>query len=133
MKLSSKARYGLKAVCLLENKGEQILSLASLAEESGVSEAYLEQLFSLLKKSNIVVSTRGACGGYTLAKAAHEITVGEVVRALEDELEFVDCLSGECENKCNCVTHGVWQLLYKTINEALDKISIEDLRKGELA
>lgn len=123
MKLSSKSRYGLRAMVYIAERGE-VVSLASVARDTTTSEAYLEQLFSLLKKAGLVKSVRGANGGYKLAKAACKITIGEIVRALEDELEIVDCISGECESKCNCVSHKVWRTLYDAINDALDSITL---------
>lgn len=131
MKLSSKARYGLKAMLYLaEHPG--LVSLSSLAEATDMSEAYLEQLFSMLKKSDLVSSVRGASGGYTLSKPAEEISVGEIVRTLEGELEIVDCISGECSNKCNCSSHKVWQIMYNAINDALDAITLDSVIRGDL-
>lgn len=123
MKLSSKSRYGLRAMVYIAERGD-VVSLASVARDTATSEAYLEQLFSLLKKAGLVKSVRGANGGYKLAKAACKITIGEIVRALEDELEIVDCISGECQSKCNCVSHKVWRTLYDAINDALDSITL---------
>lgn len=130
MKLSSKSRYGLRAMVYLAERGE-VVSLASVARDTSTSEAYLEQLFSLLKKAGLVKSVRGANGGYKLAKAACKITIGEIVRALEDELEIVDCISGECQSKCNCVSHRVWRTLYDAINEALDSITLAGVLSEE--
>lgn len=130
MKLSSKSRYGLRAMVYLAERGE-VVSLASVARDTSTSEAYLEQLFSLLKRAGLVKSVRGANGGYKLAKAACKITIGEIVRALEDELEIVDCISGECQSKCNCVSHRVWRTLYDAINEALDSITLAGVLSEE--
>ncbi|MGN0771658.1 MAG: RrF2 family transcriptional regulator [Christensenellales bacterium] len=133
MKLSSKARYGLKAMCYLAQKeayGDNVVSLSAVAEDIGVSDKYLEQLFATLKKAELVSSSRGASGGYVLPRAADEISVGEILRALEDGLVIVDCVSGECSNQCGnssgcqCTTHGVWDKLYKTINDCLDGMSL---------
>lgn len=129
MKLSSKARYGLKAVIELAKQKDNIISLAYLATLTGVSEGYLEQLFSLLRKSNIVSSVRGAGGGYSLVGQPADIRCGDIVRALEDELEIVDCISGECEDKCSCSTHKVWTRVYEAINMSLDEITLDELIK----
>lgn len=131
MKLSSKSRYGLRAMVYIAERGE-VVSLASVARDTATSEAYLEQLFSLLKKASLVKSVRGANGGYKLAKAACKITIGEIVRALEDELEIVDCISGECESKCNCISHRVWRTLYDAINNALDSITLAGVLSEDL-
>lgn len=127
MKLSSKARYGLRAMIDLAASNSKLTSINQIAESTGISEAYLEQLFALLKKSNLVDSVRGAGGGYFLAKECGAITCGEIIRALEDDLEFVDCLSGECQSKRKCTTHKVWQTLYDAINSALDAITLDSL------
>ncbi len=148
MKLSSKARYGLKAMChMAENYGNGVLCLPMLAENIGVSEKYLEQLISILRKAGLVDANRGANGGYFLAKMPDEITVGEILRALEDNLIIVDCISGECDGncgchtnsseqsapshksdgKCNCNTYNVWNKLYEAINDCLDSMSLASL------
>lgn len=128
MKLSSKARYGLKAMCELAVHSGEVVSISQISESTTTSEAYLEQLMAILKKADLVVSVRGAGGGYKLAKSPEEISVGEIIRALEDDLKFVDCISGECENKCKCYT--VWQKLYDTINNALDNMKLIEICDG---
>ncbi len=144
MKLSSKARYGLKAMCYMaENYGKGVVSLPFMAESIGVSEKYLEQLISALRKAGLVDANRGANGGYFLAKDPINISVGEIMRVLEDGLVIIDCLSGECggqckcqtggaedcggEDKCNCQTFNVWNRLYNAINDCLDSMSLESL------
>lgn len=132
MKLSSKGRYGLKAMCELANHyGEGSLSLPYIASATGLSEKYLEQLLSVLKKDNLVGATRGANGGYYLTKKPEDISVGEVLRCLENGLEIVDCISGDCCNKATCQTHNVWAKLYREINNCLDSISLRQLIEGE--
>lgn len=128
MKLSSKARYGLKAMCELALHPEEVVSICQIAESTNTSEAYLEQLMAILKKAGLVVSVRGAGGGYKLSKSPEEIGVGEIIRALEDDLKFVDCISGECENKCKC--YNVWQKLYDTINNSLDNMKLIEICDG---
>lgn len=128
MKLSSKARYGLKAMCELAVKYDEIVSISQIAESTKTSEAYLEQLMAILKKADLIVSVRGAGGGYKLAKSPYAISVGEILRALEDDLKFVDCISGDCENKCKCYT--VWQKLYDTINNSLDNMKLIEICDG---
>lgn len=128
MKISTKARYGLKAMCELALKQNQVLSIMQIAQSTNVSEAYLEQLMAILRKANLIVSVRGAGGGYTLARDAQDITIGEIIRVLEDDLKFTDCVGGECDNKCQC--YEVWQKLYETINESLDKMKLSDICKG---
>ena len=97
MKLSSKSRYGLKAMCELAVKYDEVVSTLQIAESTSTSEAYLEQLMAILKRAGLIVSIRGAGGGYKLARSPYDISVGEILRALEDDLKFVECISGECE------------------------------------
>lgn len=132
LKVSTKGRYGLRAIVdLAINDKEGQVSLKSVAERQGISENYLEQLFSSLKKSGLVKSIRGAQGGYMLAKPADKITVGDVLRSLEGSLCPVDCidmdLTAGCERADICVTAPVWAKLRDKINEVVDSFSIADL------
>ena len=90
MKISTKGRYGLRAVLDIAMQDEAA-SVSSIAARQFISENYLEKLIAMLKKAGIVNSLRGAQGGYVLAKPAEEISVGEVLRALEGDLNPVDC------------------------------------------
>ena len=146
MKLSSKARYGLKAMCYMaDHHGEGVISLSVMSASIGVSDKYLEQLISTLKKAGLILANRGANGGYFLAKEPEDISVGEIIRALEDGLVIIDCLSGECDSKCGCSTHtcegdgkcncstyDVWYKLYEAINDCLDSMSLSSLIKKEV-
>lgn len=134
MKLSSKARYGVyAAVELAKNYNEiDVVPVSVLAQKTGVTEKYLEQILALMKKDNIVVATRGAGGGYKLADAPEKITVGQVLRAVEDNLEIVDCLHKNCSAKCNCVSHNLWAKLYEHINVYLDTVSLKQLSEDNL-
>jgi len=129
MKLSTRSQYGLKACFYLaENYGKGNLSVARLAVLSNVSEAYLEQLMILLRKGGLVVSERGATGGYALSRLPGDITAGEIVRALEDNLEIMDCLTRDsCEEKDSCPTCSVWSRLHIGINKVLDDITLAQM------
>ena len=129
MKLSSKSRYGLKAMCELAVKYDEVVSTLQIAESTSTSEAYLEQLMAILKRAGLIVSIRGAGGGYKLARSPYDISVGAILRALADDLKFVECISGECEKKCKCYT--VWQKLYDTINNSLDNMKLIEICEGE--
>ncbi len=135
MKLSTKAQYGLKACYYLaENYGKGNLSISRLRELTDVSDAYLEQLMIPLRRAGLIGSERGSAGGYFLIDRPEDVTAGEVVRALEDNLEIMDCISKkECPRKEVCPTCSVWNLLYNGINDILDNVSlaqmIEDHRK----
>ena len=129
MKMSSKARYGLYVAVELAKKFEraEVTTVSALAQATGVTEKYLEQIVALMKKADIVSSTRGANGGYMLTDSPNNITVGRVLRAVEDNLEIVDCIHKGCKNKCNCVSRNLWAKLYENINSYLDTISLKHL------
>ncbi len=128
MKLSVKARYGLKVMCILALEyGKGAIALSQIANDSGISEAYLEKVLMMLRRSDLVNSTRGASGGYELSKPPADTSVGEIVRALEDGLEIVECIGGKCADKCNCRTFSVWNKMYEAINNTLDNMSLESL------
>ena len=133
MKLSTKGRYGLRAVLDLGLNGTQeAVSLSSIAERQNISISYLEQLIAKLRKSGIVKSTRGAKGGYILAKPAEEISVGDILRCLEGDLSPVDCaeiMGGEttCSASDICVTKFVWKRINDSIHEAVDNLMLSEL------
>ena len=132
MKISTKGRYGLRALIDLAQYSEiEPVSISSIATRQGISERYLEQLMTLLKKAGLIKSIRGAAGGYVLAKDLEEISVGDVLRALEGSLEPVECaaFSGgdSCEAAGGCVTKYVWQRINESINKTVDEISLKQL------
>lgn len=131
MKMSTKGRYGLRALIDLAQYGEETpVSISSISARQDISERYLEQLMSKLKKAELVTSIRGSGGGYLLAKPSCDISVGDVLRALEGSLEPVDCsgLQGDgCHSACHCVSKGVWKKINESINKAVDSIMIHTL------
>ncbi len=134
MKLSTKGRYGLRAMLdLAVNGGEQeLISLGSIAARQKISEAYLEQLMAKLKKAGLVNSFRGAQGGYELARPASEISVGDILRALEGNLDAVACpgltVEGDgCMASEMCVTKYVWQRINDSITRTVDEIRLDTL------
>lgn len=132
MKLSTKGRYGLRAlVDLALNCGEEAVCIQSIANRQNISESYLEQLMRLLRKAGLVRSVRGAGGGYQLAKPAENISVGDVLRALEGNLEAVDCGAFQKEHPCEgadiCVTKYVWKRINDAIRQAVDSIMLAEL------
>lgn len=114
------------------NYGKGVVSLPTMAVDTELSEKYLEQLIATLRKAGLVEATRGASGGYCLARDPKDINVGEILRVLEDGLVIVDCISGNCDNKCMCSTYNVWNKLYKAINSCLDEMSLDSLIKQEV-
>lgn len=132
MKLSTKGRYGLRALIdLAQYSEEEPVSISSIALRQDISERYLEQLMSRLKKAGLIKSIRGAGGGYVLAKPTEEISVGDILRALEGSLEAVECGGLHPEMGCNtadrCVTKYVWQRINESINETVNEIKLDQL------
>ena len=130
MKLSTKGRYGLKAMFQLSlNENNGPLPLRNIASKQNISEQYLEQLFSSLKKSGLVKSVRGAQGGYLLSKEAKDITVGDILIALEGPVSLSDCLLDDyvCENSSKCITKVVWERIKKGIEEVTNSITLQDM------
>ncbi len=131
MKLSTKGRYGLRAMIDLARYSEdEPVSISSIAARQDISERYLEQLVGLLKKAGLVRSIRGATGGYVLARNVREISVGDVLRALEGSLEPVKCAAFYSEEGCmaaeGCVTKYVWQKINESINETVDHMMLDE-------
>ncbi len=132
MKLSTKGRYGLRALIDLALYSEnEAVSIASISARQQISESYLEQLIAKLRKAGLVSSVRGAGGGYKLAKPASEISVGDILRALEGSLDAVKCPGleedGFCEGSEYCVTKYVWQKINDSINRTVDEIRLDRL------
>ncbi|HJC11894.1 MAG TPA: Rrf2 family transcriptional regulator [Candidatus Blautia merdigallinarum] len=131
MKLSTKGRYGLRALIDLALYGEEeAVSIQSISARQQISDSYLEQLVRKLKKAGLVTSVRGAQGGYRLAKPAGEISVGDVLRALEGSIEAVSCgveNNANCLGKDLCVARYVWEKVNKSIQETVDSIRISQL------
>ncbi len=132
MKLSTKGRYGLRALIdLARYSEEEPVPISSIAARQDISEGYLEQLMALMKKAGLVRSIRGAAGGYVLAKSAEDISVGDVLRSLEGKLEPAECAAFDSEKGCkasaNCVTKYVWQKINDSINHTVDEIKLDEL------
>lgn len=132
MKLSTRGEYGLRAMFDLALRyGEGPIPLKSIAERQEISDHYLEQLISGLRKAGLVKSVRGAQGGYVLAKEPGEITVGDVIRVLEGPIAPMDCVNEEEKAPCSraetCVTRGIWQKVKESIDGVLDSITLKDM------
>lgn len=137
MKLSSKGRYGLRAmVDLAVHSQNTAVSINSIAKRQNISENYLEQLIAKMKKAGLVKSQRGAGGGYYIAKPLEDISVGDILRALEGDLSLVNCpgllideggSDGECEVADLCVSKYVWGKANLAVNKTFDSIPLKEL------
>lgn len=131
MKISTKGTYGLQAMLdLALNSNNEYITLKSISERQNISERYLEQIFSMLRKGELVKSIKGAQGGYTLGANSLKITVGDILRVLEGQLILVDedLKEGDSISKTNyCLISNVWNKLNESINTVADSITLEDL------
>lgn len=128
MKISTKGRYGLKAMIdiALYSLSENV-TLKSVSERENISEKYLEQIFSALRKNGLVNSKKGAQGGYTLSDSMSKITVGDILRALEGDLLVVQEEEAEKDIMDRCIQKNLWDKLNNSINSIVDSITLEDL------
>lgn len=132
MKISTKGRYGLRALLDLavHSNGEHV-PLSNIAERQEISENYLEQVFSTLRKSGLIKSVKGAQGGYVLADKTSNIKVGTILRVLEGDLSVADeeISSQERFNLSlqHCLQVSVWDKMTESINTLVDSITLEDL------
>jgi Rrf2 family transcriptional regulator, cysteine metabolism repressor len=136
---STKAEYGVRVMAhLAKHDGERPISLATIADAEGLPLAYLEHLVQRLRKAELVESRRGAHGGYTLARDADEITMAEVVRALEGEIAPIECITADAdgvlvcsrehhENHEPCPTKLLWTRVQGSIVRTLNDMTLADI------
>ena len=132
MKISTKGRYGLRIMIdIAVNGKESAVSIKDIAERQQLSEKYSEQIINSLGKGSLVVSTRGAKGGYRLADEAEKITVKDILLATEGSLAPVSCAedSSLCENYGDCVTSFIWTEIYKATIGVVESITLAELVK----
>ena len=132
MRISTKGRYSLEALLYMAllPPGEYS-SARAIAEHTGMSDGYLEQLFIPLRKSGIIKGIRGPQGGYLPGKPLEEIRVGDILRAVEGPLEPVACVSSKlCEKSGDCTSRPLWTELFYEINDCLDSITLADLAEA---
>lgn len=130
MKISTKGRYGLMAMFQLALEyGNGPIPLKSIASKQNISDSYLEQLFSTLRKDKLLESVRGAQGGYMLSRDPSEITVGHILRSLEGDLAPAECAGDrtECLNEDNCASKLVFIKIKDSIDEVIDSITLKDM------
>lgn len=132
MQISTKGRYGLRAmVDMALHAADGPLALRVIAERQDISESYLEQVFTSLRKAGLIRASRGALGGYELSRAPQDITTGDILRALEGPIVPVFCVddtdSKECHREKFCHTRSFWEELKNTINDFLDATTLQDL------
>lgn len=131
MKISTKGRYALRMMIdLAQNNAKGFVPLKEISERQGISKKYLELIVSSMHNSYLLNAGRGFQGGYQLAKAPDQITVGEILRLTEGSLAPVACLELSpvgCERREDCPTLFIWQELDRRIEEYLDSVTLQDI------
>ena len=137
MKLNSRGRYAVMALADMANFDKQNpVSLRDISLRQNISLVYLEQIFSKLKKNNIVKSIRGTNGGYILTKDPEQIKLSNIFLAVDEKVKTLQCKK-ESKKGCNgkltkCITHNLWDDLEMHINDFFDKKNLGDLLKNNL-
>ncbi len=128
MKISTKGRYGLRALIdLAINMDSENVSIKAISERQNISERYLEQIFSLLRKAGIILGRKGAQGGYSLGKNISELTILEILKVLEGDSIFIDINDKEENELEDFVNKNLWKDINKIINDYFINITLEDL------
>jgi len=129
MRLTTKGRFAVTAmidVALRQHAGP--VTLAGVAERQNISLSYLEQLFGKLRRNQLVASTRGPGGGYTLAKPLTAVSVADIIRAVDEPLDATNCGGrGNCHEDRPCMTHHLWTSLNARMYEYLSSVTLDEL------
>lgn len=130
MWLSTKTRYGLKAMHEISlHYGDKPISLNTISSKYDISLSYLEQIIALLRKKDLIKSTRGIYGGYSLAYPPENINIGDIIRALEGSYAPTECVEENepCEQQTTCVTYYVFKKINNSITKVVDNLTLKDL------
>ena len=129
MRLTTKGRYAVTAMldlALHQNQGS--INLSDISGRQGISLSYLEQLFSKLRRSGLVTSARGPGGGYTLDKSLENISVSDVINAVNESVDATRCGGQKnCQGDDRCLTHDLWEELSQQITNFLSSVTLSDL------
>jgi Rrf2 family iron-sulfur cluster assembly transcriptional regulator len=133
MRLTTKGRFAVTAmidVALRQHNGP--VTLAGISQRQKISLSYLEQLFGRLRRHELVESTRGPGGGYTLGKPMADISVADIIYAVDEPLDATQCGGKEnCVNDQRCMTHDLWASLNRVMVDYLDSVSLRDLAEKQ--
>lgn len=129
MRLTTKGRYAVTAMLdIALHRARGPVSVAEVAERQGISSAYLEQLFSKLKRAGLLRSVRGPGGGYELARSLPDISVSHIVAAVGEGVDATRCKgTADCQDGATCLTHDLWTALSNRIDEFLSGVTLHDL------
>jgi Rrf2 family cysteine metabolism transcriptional repressor len=128
MKISTKSRYGIRAIAFL-TKENKCCSVREISIKEHIPFEYLEKIFSKLKKADLVSVKRGSQGGYALSRDPKDISVGQVVQALDGKFNPVQCTNGQyiCPQSCGCLATKMWHKIQTAFISTLDSISLSSL------
>jgi Rrf2 family iron-sulfur cluster assembly transcriptional regulator len=129
MRLTTKGRFAVTAMVDLSMRQTRgPVTLAAISERQHISLSYLEQLFGKLRRAKLVNSVRGPGGGYNLARATNEITVSDIITAVDEPIDATQCGGKEnCIDDRRCVTHDLWATLNEKMNDYLGSVSLADV------
>ena len=128
VRLSTSARYSLRALSDLCTYPQEPVSVSDIAARQNIPSAYLEQLFGKLRRAGILESIRGSQGGYMLARPENEITIAEILQAIGEPLIFGSCQTEKgCENAVKCPTFNLWRKVKGSVDEILKSTTLEDI------
>jgi Rrf2 family transcriptional regulator, iron-sulfur cluster assembly transcription factor len=129
MRLTTKGRFAVTAMVDLSMRQTRgPVTLAAISERQHISLSYLEQLFGKLRRAKLVNSVRGPGGGYNLAKPIAEITVAEIISAVDEPIDATQCAGKEnCNDDRRCITHDLWATLNEKMNDYLTSVSLADV------
>ena len=135
MRLTTKGRFAVTAMIdLALRSGDGPVTLAGISDRQKISLSYLEQLFGKLRRYSLVDSVRGPGGGYCLSRPAAQITVADIVRAVDETLDATQCGGREnCKDEERCMTHELWTTLNFKMYEYLTSVTLSDLVDKQLA
>ncbi|KRP37067.1 MAG: transcriptional regulator, partial [OM182 bacterium BACL3 MAG-120531-bin86] len=128
MRLTTKGRYAVTAMLdLALHKNQGPVSLSDISSRQAISLSYLEQLFSKLRRSELVSSVRGPGGGYELKRGSDEIFIAQIIDAVDESVDTTKCQgAGDCQGGETCLTHYLWEDLSEQIHTFLESISLAD-------
>lgn len=129
MRLTTKGRFAVTAMIdlgLRQHNGP--VTLAAISQRQRISLSYLEQLFGKLRRHALVESTRGPGGGYTLGRTMRDVSVADIIFAVDEPIDATQCGGKEnCDNDQRCMTHDLWANLNRHMVDYLDSVSLQDL------
>jgi len=128
MKLSTRGRYAVTAMFdLAAHSDGELVSAAEISKRQGISLSYLEQLLLKLKRGGLVTTVKGPSGGYRLAKKPSQVSIGEIIAAVEGPVALADCVTSTCPKSGCCSTRSLWESLSDKVTKVLDSTTLKDL------